>query len=663
MFAAVVNATTGKMEWEKVGEDDDSDISGDLARSQYGDMLLDAERNQAYYKALQYAVDITRRQNKEPIVLDIGTGTGLLAMMAAKCGAKKIYACEVLKPMAKIATEVISQNSYGDIIKVIPLRSTDLVVEKGGVMEEKANILVTEVFDTELVGEGVLSTMEHAQQNLLEPDAIIIPSSAKVYLQIFHSQHLWSSHKLDPINFPPGVITVPESWQKCAGAASLWDLHVEELGSDQIVYLSDPQFALEFSFTKLPVTSPQHCEVNITQTGVCHGVVMWWELSLCPNVNLSTSPWNRTQWRDHWLQGVQFLPTALKVEGNKVFVKTFNDDYSMWFTIDTVSRTPTSDDMVERPLCTCGTHAVWNRSRMSMLNDSHRNGVYYQVLSKYVSRCNTVLCVSDVSLLPLFLIKLGFKKVFILENVSPLSTQVMNEIIRTNDAERYIKVIPRAYEDLSLIDSDGLKIDVIVGEPYFSSTLLPWHNLHFWYARTYVNHLLDNNAVVVPIKADLLAIAVQFDNLHRLRSKISTIEGFDLSAYQSNIEQDNDSCDPEPYSLWEYPCVACSDVHKIFEFDFTDPINFSALFENSGNISLVKSGANAVVFWMEYYLDQSTKFSEGLVKTPVVGDKLHWNHKFKQAVKLLPKGCDKDVSSISFKFTFSSKSGDVHIYT
>ena len=36
--------------------------------------------------------------------------------------------------------------------------------------------------------------------------------------------------------------------------------------------------------------------------------------------------------------------------------------------------------------------------------------------------------------------------------------------------------------------------------------------------------------------------------------------------------------------------MACSDVHKIFEFDFTDPINFSALFENSGNISLVKSG-------------------------------------------------------------------------
>lgn len=35
-------------------------------------------------------------------------------------------------------------------------------------MPQKANILVTEVFDTELIGEGALGTYSHALKNLLE---------------------------------------------------------------------------------------------------------------------------------------------------------------------------------------------------------------------------------------------------------------------------------------------------------------------------------------------------------------------------------------------------------------------------------------------------------------------------------------------------------------
>ena len=41
-------------------------------------------------------------------------------------------------------------------------------------------------------------------------------------------------------------MTVPKSWQGCAGPGSLWDMHVEELGSDQITFLSEPQIAAEY---------------------------------------------------------------------------------------------------------------------------------------------------------------------------------------------------------------------------------------------------------------------------------------------------------------------------------------------------------------------------------------------------------------------------------
>ena len=35
---------------------------------------------------------------------------------------------------------------------------------------------------------------------LLQPDAIVVPSVATVYVQLFQSPHLWTSHKLDPTN-------------------------------------------------------------------------------------------------------------------------------------------------------------------------------------------------------------------------------------------------------------------------------------------------------------------------------------------------------------------------------------------------------------------------------------------------------------------------------
>lgn len=109
-------------------------------------------------------------------------------MMAAKCGADSITACEVNKfinyydiicilylyiiqaftPMAKCAIKIIQENGFEDKIKLIHKRSTKMTIGKNGDMVKKANILVTEVFDTELIGEGALSTFRHAHENLLE---------------------------------------------------------------------------------------------------------------------------------------------------------------------------------------------------------------------------------------------------------------------------------------------------------------------------------------------------------------------------------------------------------------------------------------------------------------------------------------------------------------
>ena len=70
--------------------------------------------------------------------------------------------------MAECCEKILKRNGFGERIKLIPKRSTELVVGPGLDLERRANILVTEVFDTELIGEGAIGVFRHAHEVLLE---------------------------------------------------------------------------------------------------------------------------------------------------------------------------------------------------------------------------------------------------------------------------------------------------------------------------------------------------------------------------------------------------------------------------------------------------------------------------------------------------------------
>lgn len=124
-------------------------------------------------------------EGKEAHVLDIGTGTGLLSMLAVRYGADSVVACEAFLPMANCAVEIISENGFSEKIKVIRSHSTSLKIGEKEVLKQKANILVSEVFDTELIGEGALGTFNHALQNLLQVNKNICYKKRHTHFYLF----------------------------------------------------------------------------------------------------------------------------------------------------------------------------------------------------------------------------------------------------------------------------------------------------------------------------------------------------------------------------------------------------------------------------------------------------------------------------------------------
>lgn len=134
-------------------------------------MLFDAPRNAAYRAAIE-------RSAPGRCVLDIGTGSGLLAMMAARAGAVHVIACEANPLIAATAREIISANGLADRITVHACHSSKL--DRARHLRGGADLIVSEIFHDNLVGEGVLPSLDHARAELSAPGMVFLPGRAAV---------------------------------------------------------------------------------------------------------------------------------------------------------------------------------------------------------------------------------------------------------------------------------------------------------------------------------------------------------------------------------------------------------------------------------------------------------------------------------------------------
>ena len=164
-------------------------LSGGIPRWHF-DIVQDAGRNNAYESALR------RKIIPGCKVLEIGTGTGLLAMMAARAGAAEVITCESDPAIAMAARRIIALNGFADRVRVVTKHSTDLDVD--GDLRGPADMLVSEILANDLLGEGTLPVLEHACRHLLKPGASIIPARGRVRVALAEDDD-WESARMGTV--------------------------------------------------------------------------------------------------------------------------------------------------------------------------------------------------------------------------------------------------------------------------------------------------------------------------------------------------------------------------------------------------------------------------------------------------------------------------------
>ena len=277
-------------------------------------MLNDTRRNDAFELAIRRAVE---KEGPDACVLDIGTGSGLLSMMAARAGAKDIVTCERVPVIAETAARIIALNGYERQIRVVNKSSSRMVV--GQDIEARADILISEILSSDLLAEDVLSTFEDAHARLLREGATIVPRAATAVGCLVDSnalsEYAFVGHVSGFDISPFGALAAQRlpvhgtmtSWRRLSGDIDL--LRIDLSAREHVAEI-------------------RRQPIKVVKDGVAVGIVQWMNIDLADDLAFSNHP--DAQSDGGWLQVLHTFPQPIPVRaGEQLDVMVGHDRSSL----------------------------------------------------------------------------------------------------------------------------------------------------------------------------------------------------------------------------------------------------------------------------------------------------------------------------------------------
>jgi protein arginine N-methyltransferase 1 len=235
----------------------------------YGQMLADAPRMDAYAAALRHVV------RPDSVVMDLGCGPGVFALLACKLGARRVYAVEP-DNVVGIAREAAAVNGFADRIEFFQKLSTEIT------LPEPATIIVSDLRGVLPFFEQNVQSIIDARKRLLARDGVLIARRDILWAAVVEAPEQYAE-LVEPwrnqfeLDLSPGTRFITNNWRKT---------HIKP---DQ--FLAEPVVWNTIDYYEV-VDHDARADISwrVARSGTAHGFAVWFDSELTDDIRFSNHP-------------------------------------------------------------------------------------------------------------------------------------------------------------------------------------------------------------------------------------------------------------------------------------------------------------------------------------------------------------------------------------